>query len=675
MKGVFYRIFDRKVVVEDVPVPKHRKGGVLIKTLYSAISPGTEGSTISLVKGGPLKILKERREQVLDILRVFNDYGPFFLLNLVKSRANALTPLGYSLCGEVLEGWGEFEKGDLVVAVGGEFANHMEIVWVPENLVVKAKRRDKAKELSFGALISISLHAIRRSGVSGGERALVIGMGIIGHIISRILKIWDVEVWGLDKDEYRLKFAEDGIKTITKDPPENYFDVVFICAPDKSGEVVNIAGKSLRDRGRVVAVADANFSFDWKTYYYKELEILVSRSYGPGRYDPEYEVGGKDYPIGYVRWTERRNLEYAVKLVEEEKLKIQELITHEFPIDLAPKAYDIITERKEKFLGMVLKYPQDEIEERRVYVLKPLKKKGEIGVAFIGAGSYAKNFLIPEVKKLKEVKLVAVATSRGESAKSSAQNFGFSLYTTDYSEILKMDEVDVVFVVTTHATHGKITLEALKTGKAVFVEKPLTVYLEELEEVESFLSKKGGYFTVGFNRRFSPHTEFLKKFLKRPYQLNYLVDAGKIDEKHWIYREGGRIIGEAIHFVDYALFLAGAERPNFFISESGDGGVMVLKWADGSVATITYGTFGGKLKKEEITLMCGGKTVKIEDFRLSYSGKEKFKTPFIDKGQANLIRAFFEGLKDGKPPIPYDEIFLSHRLILEKIYSSQNQIL
>jgi polar amino acid transport system substrate-binding protein len=669
LKGVFYRISDRKVVVEDVPPPKHRKGGVLIKTLYSALSPGTEGSTISLVKGGPLKILKERREQVADILRVFNDYGPFFLMNLIKSRVNALTPLGYSLCGEVLEGWGEFEKGDLVVAMGGEFANHMEVVWVPENLVVKARRRDKAKELSFGALISISLHAIRRSGISGGERALVIGMGIIGHIISRILKVWDVEVWGLDRDEYRLKFAEDGIKVISKDPPQNYFDVAFVCAPDKSGEVVNIAGKSLRDRGRVVAVADANFSFDWKTYYYKELEVLISRSYGPGRYDPEYEVEGRDYPIGYIRWTERRNLEYAVRLVEEEKLKIHDLITHEFPIEEAPRAYDIITERKEKFLGIVLRYPQGEVEERKVYILKPLKKKGEIGVAFIGAGSYAKNFLIPEVKKIKGVNLIAVATSRGESAKSSAQIFGFSKYTTDYSEILKMEEVDIVFIATTHATHGKITLEALKAGKAVFVEKPLTIYPNELDEIEKFLSENGGFLTVGFNRRFSPHTGFLVKFLTKPFQLNYLVDAGKINEKHWIRREGGRIIGEAIHFVDFAIFLAKGEKAKIFILESGDGGVIVLKWTDNSVATITYGTFGNKLKKEEITLMCGGKTVKIDDFRVSYTDKEKFKTPFIDKGQANLIRAFFNGLREGKPPIPYAEIFLSHRLILDKISS------
>ncbi|EJF06002.1 putative dehydrogenase [Thiovulum sp. ES] len=229
-----------------------------------------------------------------------------------------------------------------------------------------------------------------------------------------------------------------------------------------------------------------------------------------------------------------------------------------------------------------------------------------------------------------------------------------------------MEEIDVVFVVTTHATHGKITLEALKAGKAVFVEKPLTLSLDELREIEDFLSEKGGYFTVGFNRRFSPHTAFLRKFLSRPFQLNYLVDAGKIEEKHWIYSEGGRIIGEAIHFVDYALFLAGGEEPKAFISESGDGGIITLRWPDNSIASITYGTFGGKLKKEEITLMCGGKTVKVEDFKLSYSHKEKFRTRFMDKGQANLIKAFFDGLKDGKPPIPYNEIFISHRLLLPK---------
>ncbi|MEO0138986.1 MAG: bi-domain-containing oxidoreductase [candidate division WOR-3 bacterium] len=674
MKGVFYKISERKVVVEDVPPPKFKKGGVLIKTLYSAISPGTEGATVSLVKGGPLKILKERKEQVLDILRVFKDYGPIFLINKIRSRAEMLTPLGYSLCGEVIEGWGDIKKGELVVAVGGEFANHCEIVWVPENLVVKANRRDKAKELSFGALISIAVHSIRRSGISGGERALVIGMGIIGHLIARILRVWDVEVWGMDKDDYRLKFAEGyGINVVSGKPPEDYFDVAFITAPDKSGEVVNIAGKSLRDRGRVVAVADANFSFDWKTYYYKELEILVSRSYGPGRYDPEYEVGGRDYPIGYVRWTEKRNLEYAVKLVESERLKIEDLITHEFPIDKAPDAYDLITHKRDKFLGIVIKYPSTEIPQKRVYISKGIRKeRGKIGVGFVGAGSYAQGFLIPEVKGLKDVQLIGVATSKGNTAKSISQIFGFPVYTTDYKELLKMEEVDVIFIATTHSTHAKITLEALKMGKAVFVEKPLAITMEELSEIESFLSEKGGYLTVGFNRRFSPHTRFLKSFLNHPFQLNYLVDAGMIKKEHWIYREGGRVLGEAIHFVDYAIFLSDGKEPVVHISNSGDGAVIVLAWGD-SVATITYGTFGGKMRKEEITLMCSGKTVRIEDFRVSYTDKEKFKTPFIDKGQRELIRAFFEGLESGKPPIPYEQIFLSHKVLIP--HSSQNHIL
>lgn len=663
MKGVFYRIKDRSVVVEDVPAPVGREGGVLIKTLYSAISPGTEGSTVSLVKGGPIKILRERREQVMSILKVARDYGMSFLINKVKGRSNLLTPLGYSLSGVVIEDYGEFKKGDLVVAVGGEFANHCEVVWVPKNLVVKASRKDKMKELSFGALVSIALHAVRRSGISGGESAAVIGLGIIGQIIARILKIWDVAVVGLDKDEFRMSVAKkDGIDLLSY-PYDGRFDVVFITAPDKTGEVVNLAGKLLRDRGKVIAVADANFSFNWKTYYYKELEILISRSYGPGRYDPEYEYEGRDYPVGYVRWTERRNLEYAVRLIESDKLNLNGLITHEFSIDEAEKAYDLITKKSEPFIGIVLKYGEADIK-KRVYIVRSIKKKGKYGVAFIGAGNYAQGFLIPEIKKLKDCQLVAVATLRGHTARSVAETYGFPVFTTDYREILKMDEVDVVFITTTHSTHGSIALEALKSGKAVFVEKPLAINLRELKYIEDHLNDKGGYLTVGFNRRFSPHAKFLKDRITKPFQMNYLVDAGKLDRKHWIFREGGRLLGEAIHFVDFAIFLANEEPSNYEIIVAGDGGAIILTWKDGSIANILYGTYGGKIKKEEITVMCADNTIKIEDFRSSYDRKGSFKTRTIDKGQRNMLKEFFGRIKEGEPLIPYWQIFSSHRILL-----------
>ncbi len=665
MKGVFYKISDRKIVVEDVPPPLPKDGGVLIKTLYSAISPGTEGATVSLVKGGSLKILKERKEQVMDILRVLGDFGPEFLINKIKSRAEALTPLGYSLCGIVMEDSGDFKKGEIVVAMGGEFANHCEVVWVPYNLVAKAYRRDRVRELSFGAIISVALHALRRSGITGGERAAVIGMGIVGQILSRILKIWDVEVVGVEKDKFRGEVAEKfGIKVYYENPPENIFDVVFVAAPDKTGSVVDMAGRMLRDKGKVVAVADANFAFNWKTYYYKELEILISRSYGAGRYDPDYEVEGRDYPVGYVRWTEKRNLEYAVSLVESGKLNLDDIITHEFPVDDAPAAYELITSKSEPFIGVVLKYPEKTPEERRVYTVKSFRKKGKIGVAFIGAGNYAQGFLIPEIKKVKDVELVAVATLRGHKAKSVAEIFGFKVYTTDYREILSMEEVDVVFVATTHSLHAEITLKAMENNKAVFVEKPLAIREEDLERIKRVLQDKGGYLTVGFNRRFSKHTEFVKRYITRPVQINYLVDAGKIKQDHWIYREGGRLIGEAVHFIDLSVFLAGEIPSGYEVFPSGDGGVVVLFWKDGSVASITYGTLGGRAKKESISVMCSGKTLYIEDFKLSFVNDKKMKSTFIDKGQGNMIKRFFENLREGKVLIPYEEIFFVHKVVM-----------
>ncbi|NPB03318.1 MAG: Gfo/Idh/MocA family oxidoreductase [Thermotogae bacterium] len=664
MKGVFYRIAKREVVVEEVPPPSPRSGRVLIKVLYSAISTGTEGHTVALVKN-PLKIVQERGREILKLLSLSKDYGFNFVLTKVKSRAYALSPLGYSVFGVVLEDSGPFRKGEAVVAIGGEYAYHMEVVSVPHNLAVKVSREDKGRELAFGAIASIGLHAIRQSGVQPGERALVIGLGVVGQIVLRLLRVWDVEAVGMDIDPFRRDVAaKEGFPTPTV-VEENAYDVVFVAAPDSTGKVINLAGKAARDRGKVVALASANYGFQWKDFYYKELSILISRSYGPGRYDPLYEELGHEYPIGYVRWSEGRNLRYVVRLIEEDKLNLRNVITHEFPVEEAPKAYALVTERKEPFVGVVLKYG-GQPDLKRVYVSKiPRKTKGTLGVAFIGAGSYAQGFILPILKRRKDIQFVAVATSQGHTAKSVASLWNFPIYTTDYREILKMEEVDLVFVMTRHSSHASIVTEALEHGKAVYCEKPLAINVKDLDVLKDILNEKGGFLMVGFNRRFSSHTVTLRSALKRPFQMLYRIDAGSLPKNHWIYREGGRLLGEGIHFVDYAIYLGGLPT-SWDVQTSGDGGVINLAWADGSVATILYSTFGSKPEgKERIEVMSGGTTIIISDFRHTMVDKRSFKTKTADKGQKAMIDALLGGLREGKPPIDYNEIFRGHEILLE----------
>lgn len=659
MKGVFYSIARRRVVVEEVPPPAPSPGRVLIRTLYSAISTGTEGHTVSLARS-PLKIIRERGQDVLRLLSLAKDFGPRFVYYKARSRAEGLSPLGYSLSGVVLEDSGPFRRGELVVAVGGQWANHMEVVSVPHIMVVKANREDLARELSFGAIASISLHAIRRSGIQPGERALVIGLGVVGQILGRLLRVWDVEVDGMDLNPFRMEVArKGGIGT----EPSGEYDVVFVAAPDRSGKVISTAGRMVRDRGKVVALAPANYGFEWKDFYHKEVSLLISRSYGPGRYDPLYEEYGHDYPIGYVRWTEGRNLAYVVRLIEERKLVLEDVITHEFPVERAPEAYDLITEGKEPFVGVVLKYP-GEPDLKRIYVKRvPPKRKGVFNVAFIGAGSYAQGFVLPHLKGRKDVRLFAVATARGHTARSVADLWGFPIYTTDYREVLSMEEVDVVFVMTRHATHSRIVVEALKAGKAVHCEKPLAITLKELEEVRRTLGESRGFLSVGFNRRFSPHTERLLKALGRPFQMMYRIDAGPLPKEHWIHHEGGRLIGEGIHFVDYAVAIGGIPTA-WDVQPSGDGGAAMMSWEDGSIALVLYGTFGAKEEKERVEVMSGGKTARILDFRRTEVGERVFKTATIDKGQKGMLDALFRGLREGKPPIPYEEIFTSHGILL-----------
>ncbi|NPA80543.1 MAG: Gfo/Idh/MocA family oxidoreductase [Thermotogae bacterium] len=663
MKGVFYSIAKRKVVVEEVPPPPPQPGRVLIKVLYSAISVGTEGHTVSLAKS-PVKILRERGGDVMKLLAMVKDFGPLFVYHKARSRAQALSPLGYSISGVVLEDSGPFKRGEPVVAVGGQYAHHMEVVSVPHRLVVKATREDRMRELSLGAIASVALHAVRRAEIQPGERALVVGLGVVGQIIARLLRIWDVDVYATDLDPFRREVASrGGVRTPSK-PDTDAYDVVFIAAPDRSGAVVRLAGRAVRDRGKVVAVAPANYDFPWKDFYYKEVSLLVSRSYGPGRYDPTYEELGHDYPPGYVRWTEERNLQYVVRLVEEDKLDLSSLITHEFPVDEAPKAYELITSGREPFVGVVLKYP-GEPNLKRVHISKlPPRRKGVFNVALIGAGSYAQGFILPHLKGRKDVQLFAVATSRGHTAKSAADIWGFPIYATDYREILRMDEVDLVFVLTRHATHARIVVEALEAGKAVHCEKPLAITYDDLMEVRRVLEDVRGFLSVGFNRRFSPHTRRLLSEMGRPFQMVYRVDAGPLPKDHWIHREGGRLVGEGIHFVDYALAVGGIPTA-WEVVPSGEGGAVMLTWADGSVATILYATEGSKYgEKERVEVMASGKTAIISDFRITTIDGRRFRTSTVDKGQRGMLDALFEGLREGRPPIPYDQLFRSHEILL-----------
>ncbi len=657
----------------DLPNPVARRGEVLVRTAFSAISTGTEGRTVSDARKGWIAKAKSRRQEVEKVIDTARKQGIADTYRMVMTRLEAMNPLGYSVSGTVVEvgpGVRNFRPGDRV-ACGGGGASHAELVAVKENLCVKLPDEAPLDQAAFTTIGSIAMQGVRRAELSLGETAVVIGLGIIGQMTIKLLQRAGVRAFGIDIREEPLATAlQSGAERAESRHSETLergvlewsgghgVDAVIITAGGGDTDAVNLAGALCRHRGKVVIVGNVATGFERKNYYRKELDLRMSTSYGPGRYDPEYEEKGKDYPIGHVRWTENRNMQSFAALLAD-GMDIGHLITHRFPFDEAEKAFDAVVARSSGMLGVLLEYDlTKDLSAPRKTVPQPPTQS----VSLIGAGSFAGNFLLPHLSGL--IAFDAVATSRPHTAENAMRKFGFHRSYADARQLIEESQSGAVLIATRHDSHAPLALAALEAGKRVYVEKPLCLTKEELGLLEEQLRRPDSPdLMVGFNRRFAPHIQKILPLLDGgPVAINYRVNAGHVPPDHWVHDPetgGGRILGEACHFIDLCTYLAQSpvSEVSAFAAETHpqnlDTFTASLRFENGSIATVSYFSNGNRaLPKEWLEISRAGMSVQIDDFRTMtvYGGKKRtFKLPKQDKGHAAEMRALAEALNAGAP--------------------------
>lgn len=709
MQQLTQQLKSGQIEIRELPFPQVGYGMLLVRNHFSLISAGTESSTVKTARKSLLGKAKERPQQVKLVLDTLRQQGPVQTYRAVMKKLDAYSPLGYSSAGvviEVGEGVSGFQAGDKVACAGGGYANHAEVVSVPENLCVKLPDNADLSLAAFNTLGAIALQGVRQADLRLGESCVVIGLGLLGQLTCLLLRAGGVKVMGVDVDPAAVKTAADHCadfawvrgdatieSTILSQTNGIGADAVIITAATDSLDPVNFSGAVVRKRGKVVVVGAVPTGFDRMPHYYpKELDLRMSCSYGPGRYDPDYEEGGLDYPAAYVRWTENRNMQAFQELIHAKRINLDYLVTHRFDLTRAADAYEMILAKSESFLGVLLKYDTDRLLQRGAIKVKETTRdpQAKIGLAFVGAGSYAQGNLLPNIPQDGAIRRINILTNSGTTSRRVAERFGFGSCTDQEADIFETPDVNTVFIATRHDTHGSYAQKALQHGKNMFVEKPLCLSLAELEELEAQYSKlaecgKAPMLMVGFNRRFSPLSQELKKLTgDAPLSLIYRVNAGAIPPESWIQDPktgGGRIIGEVCHFIDYAVFMARSLPVRVFASRLSDpfghnDTVSInIEFANGSVATVHYFANGNKsLSKERIEVYQAGACAVIDDFRrLEYYGRRTInkKLSAQDKGQKSMVQAVFNSLKNGTvAPVSPPEIFAVHRAtfaVLESI--------
>lgn len=707
MKQLTQKLKDGAMSILEVPPPVLSTGMILIRNHYSLISAGTEGSTVSAARKSLIGKAKERPQQVKQVLDILKQQGPIQTYRAVMKKLDAYSPLGYSSAGEVLEVASDvkgFSSGDLVACGGAGYASHAEIVAVPQNLCVRLADGADLRKAAYNTLGAIAMQGVRQADLRIGEICAVIGLGLIGQLTALILRAGGVKVIGIDIDARMVDIAkehctdnafmreETGIAEKIDECSQGIgVDTVIITAATDSSDPINFAGRIARKKGKVVVVGDVPTGFDRDPYYYrKELELRMSCSYGPGRYDINYEEKGIDYPVGYVRWTENRNMQAFQELVHSGKMDLGYLTTHVFKLDDAPQAYDMIMEKKEPFLGILIEYDVTRKDlPKKIFISQKSESRtwnvepgtlNTVNIAFIGAGSYAMGNLLPNIPKGKDIFLKGVMTSSGTSSRTVADKYGFEFCTSDENDILNNKEINTVFIATRHNTHAAYVIKSLKAGKNVYVEKPLCLNEAELKEIidtynatnaTNAINPMNASLMVGFNRRFSPLTEMLKKKMgEGPMSMIYRVNAGQIFADSWIQDKeigGGRIIGEVSHFVDYLTFVNGSLPESVYASALPDPQglndtiTITIKFLNGSIGSISYFANGNKgLPKEYIEVYRAGTTGILKDYKELeiYSGKVMKKSLISqDKGQKKMLALFLDAIKQGKPsPISFEDI-------------------
>lgn len=673
-----------KAVVVEVPTPQVEPGTVLVAVKHSCISVGTEMSGVA-ASGTPLwKRALAQPEKIRQLVHSSVTEGLGKTFSRVQSVLTAGVPTGYSVAGEVLEsgrGVDDLKPGTRVACAGSQYAYHAEIVRVPRNLVVSIPEGLSFAEASTVTLGAIALQGVRRTQPTLGECFVVIGLGILGQLTAQILKANGCRVIGTDVDEERVLLAKRlGLDMgLVADSDEDIAQVgrlthgigadgVIITASTSSDTVMSTAFKMCRKKGRVVLVGDVGLNLNRSDFYSKELDFLISTSYGPGRYDDRYEEQGLDYPVGYVRWTENRNMSEYLRLLADRLVQLQPLISEIYPVERAPSAYEALQTQPQKRLIVLLSYPEQKSASLRK-VPNPSAapaRDGSIRIAVVGAGSFAKGTHLPNLKQLGgRYTIEAICSRSGHNAVNTVRQYGGRYATTDYAEVLADPEVEAVLIATRHHLHADMTLRALKAGKHVLVEKPLATTKSDLDRIVEFYAENpdGPVLLTGFNRRFSPHLAKLKAQVAQrsnPMVINYRMNVGYIPMDNWVHGDegGGRNIGEACHIYDVFTFLTESEVrevhassivPHTAAYRAGDNFVMTASFVDGSVASLTYTALGSKdLAKERLELYVDGRAFVIDDYRSLAgfgTGAKGLRTRFSSKGQSEELVAFADSVK------------------------------
>ena len=683
MKQIVQNYKTGKIKFVEVPAPTVTPNSVIIETRRSLISVGTERMLLEFGRSSLVDKARKQPEKVKQVIEKIKTDGLLATIGAVNSKLDEPVPLGYSNTGIVVDVGGNIKginKGDRVISNG----NHAEIVRVPGNLVAGIPDDVDDTSASFTVLGSIALESVRLLNPGLGECITVMGLGLIGQLTVQFLTASGCRVFGVDLDEDRVKLAESfGVKGFVLKHGEspvaaaksfsksNGVDGVIIATSTESNGPVEWAAEMCRKKGRIVLVGTAGINIPRGMFYEKELSFQVSCSYGPGRYDKNYEEKGLDYPIGYVRWTAQRNFKAVLDMMSSGRINVKKLITGEIPFEKAADAYDIVL--KENPLGLILKYSEDKEKMVRAFELSDKTKNvpGKPCIGFIGTGNFAKMVLLPALRET-DVSRKTIASSKGLDGVTSGGKFAFQCVTSEYENVLNDPEIDTVFIATRHGSHAKLVAEALGNGKHCFVEKPLALNELELKEIATVYRDSDGILMTGFNRRFAPFIRKLKKNISGRNEqtcVNITVNAGSLPQNHWVHDPvmgGGRIIGEACHFIDLVLFLTGSRITRVYSSAvkgddtaNEDSMTVSLDLEDGSIGTVHYLTNGSRFyPKERIEVFSGGRVFVIDNFRTmtGYGSSLKQRSFKQDKGHITEVREFINAVKEGKAsPIPFEE--------------------
>lgn len=693
MKIIAQKYRDGSLTLLDVPVPATKAGGVLVRSSYSAISAGTELMKVAESKLSLLGKAKARPDQVRKVLQTLSQQGPLATYQKIANRLDSYTPLGYSLAGVIEDVGAEvdgFRAGQRVACGGNQFALHAEFNWVPVNLCVAIPDNVSDEQAAFATVGAIAMQGFRQAEIGLGETAVVIGLGLLGQILVRILRAAGVHAFGIDIDAERCRLAMEGgaaacatkggaefegfVEALRRTTSGAGADCIFITAGGDSNEPVELAGELSRDRGRIVDVGKCRADLPWAEYSQKELEFRFSRSYGPGRYDPIYEEQGIDYPIGYVRWTEKRNMASFLDLIAQGRLDLSPLISSIHPFDEAVAVYEDMNAGRSRGIGVLFRYPDAAPKTRMLELRKAPARAGKprLRLGVIGCGNYASSMLLPHLKGRADVELAEVVTTTPLSGANAAAKFGFASMSTDPARVFDDADIDAVMVLTPHGSHADLVARALRAGKAVFVEKPLAITTEGLRKVVQAAEESGNTrLMVGFNRRFSPLLRKMRAAFggfDDAQFLHYRINAGALDPASWHAdraRQGGRFVGEGCHFVDTASWWFGARPVSasaVSVGADADNVAATITYDNGASAVISYMTGGDPRYPKELIEVAGhGMTAKLDNFQTGEvwrRGKRKvFRAMAADKGQKDQMLAFVAALRGGTDmPVPFTSL-------------------